>query len=309
VKALRIVFMGTPDFAAVALRHILASRHSVIAAYSQPPRPKGRGQAVQASPVHALAEAKGIPVHTPSRLKKNPDAVAAFAALQADIAVVAAYGLILPQDVLDAPRHGCLNIHASLLPRWRGASPIQHAILHGDATSGVTIMQMEAGLDTGPMIAKRETEISGMTASALHDALADIGGALIVETLDRLAAEGSLASEAQDDALSCYAPMLKKEDGRIDWRGSAERVDAQVRALNPWPGTFGIVDGRRLKILAGEAGAPVDAPPGQVFENGIVACGAGSFRLRTVQPENGRAMDIAAALNGKHLRAGDVFET
>ena len=304
--ALRVVFMGTPDFAVPALQSLIDSDHDVIAVYSQPPRPKGRGHQVQKSPVHLLAEAHAIPVHTPLSLKKDPAAVAAFQSLNADVAVVAAYGLILPVSVLEAPKHGCLNIHASLLPRWRGASPIQHAIWKGDEKSGVTIMQMEAGLDTGPMIFTEELPINGMTASDLHDRLAVLGGPLTLQVLHLLADGQPVPRTVQDDALSTYAPMLKKEDGKIDWSAPASSIDAQIRALNPWPGTYTLTAaGQRLKVLAGEL-AQASGTPGTVIDrSGIVACGQGGYKLLRVQPENGKPMDAAGALNGKYFSVGE----
>lgn len=312
VKPLRIVFMGTPDFAVPALR-LLARHHEVIAVYSQPPRPKGRGQQVQLSPVHAAAEDMGIPVFNPLSLKKDAAAQGVFAAHDADVAVVAAYGLILPQAVLDAPRLGCLNIHASLLPRWRGASPIQHALWHGDAQSGVGIMQMEAGLDTGPVLAERAVTLHDTTtAQSLHDELAALGGALIGETLHRLAAGETIAPTPQDAARVTYAPLLHKDDGRVVWAQDALHLDRQIRALNPWPGVWTMTAaGKRMKILqAAPANLSFSVAPGTVADRlGHVACGDGTtLRLIRVQPENGKPMDAAAAINGGHLRDGERFE-
>jgi methionyl-tRNA formyltransferase len=306
---LRIVFMGTPDFAVPALQALIDSPHDVIAVYSQPPRPKGRGQQTQKSPVHILADAHGIPVYTPKSFKKDPDAVAQFKSLQADVAVVAAYGLILPLSVLDAPKYGCLNIHASLLPRWRGASPIQHAIWKGDATSGVTIMRMEEGLDTGPMLLKQEISITGMTTPALHDALSAMGGGMILRVLNDIAEHELKLGDIQDEANSLYAPLLKKEDGRIDWTQSADAIDRQVRALNPWPGTFTMsAKGQRLKILQGKpVPATGTADSGAVMSrDGTIACGGGtSYRLLQVQPDNAKPMDAASAVNGGYLSVGE----
>lgn len=307
MTALRVVFMGTPDFAVPALKALIDGPHDVIAVYSQPPRPKGRGQQVQKSPVHETADAAGIPVHTPLSLKKDPEAVAQFQALQADVAVVAAYGLILPQTVLDAPKFGCLNIHASLLPRWRGASPIQHAVWHNDAESGVTIMQMEAGLDTGPMLSKQSVQLTPhTTAASLHDELSAMGGGMIAGILAQLAAGQAPSPEPQNDAESCYAPLLKKEDGLIDWSRSATEIDAQVRALNPWPGTYAITHNGRLKVLAGGPGPHQQDAAGTVLSrDGLIACGdATTYRLGRVQPENAKAMDAGAAVNGGYLKPG-----
>lgn len=311
---LRVVFMGTPEFSVPALRAIIDAGHDVIAVYSQPPRPKGRGQVLQKSPVHLAAEAAGFPVFNPLSFKKDPQAVADFAALRADIAVVAAYGLILPLAVLNAPRLGCLNIHASLLPRWRGASPIQRAVWAGDAESGITIMQMEEGLDTGPMIQKSTLPIpNAMTTSMLHDALSRMGGVMIVDVLARLARDGRIESEVQDDAQSTYAPMLKKDDGRIDWSAPALAIGRQIRALNPWPGVWTMTPGgQRLRVLAAVVVDADDAyshAPGTVIDRtGLVACGGGTvLRLITVQPDSGKAMDVSAAINGHYIQPGMVL--
>jgi methionyl-tRNA formyltransferase len=307
---LRIVFMGTPDFAASALEALLRSGHDVVCVYSQPPRPKGRGQMVQKSPVHELADTHKIPVLTPKTLK-NADAQAVFAAHDVDIAVVAAYGLILPQAVLNAPKYGCLNIHASLLPRWRGASPIQRAIWAGDASSGVTIMQMDEGLDTGDMIAKSDVSITPvMTSAALHDVLADQGAALIVQVLDGIAHHGKPQAQVQDEALVSYAHLLKKDDGRIDWTQNAAAIDRQVRALNPWPGVYTDGGGLRFKVIAAVCAAQDSgAAAGEVLDRfGHVACGGGSvLQILKIQPAGKQAMDFASAVNGGYVSVGDVF--
>ncbi len=308
-KKRRIVFMGTPPFAASALAALHAAGHDIIAVYSQPPRPAGRGQKEQRSAVHSYADLHGLPVFTPKSLKKDADARAVFAAHKADVAVVAAYGLILPQEVLDAPRFGCINIHASLLPRWRGAAPIQRAILAGDTQTGVCIMQMEAGLDTGPVLLKGETPITeAATAPLLHDALADIGARLIVQTMESLE---SLAPQTQPEEGTTYAHMLSREDGRIDWQQPAELIARQLRALTPWPGVWCLLpDGTRLKIHSATvhqgrgsaaAGTLIDA-------DGLVACGNGSLlRLEQIQPENRKAMTVRDAINGGALATGMVL--
>lgn len=304
--------MGTPDFALAALKAICEAGYDVPCIYSQPPRPKGRGQQVQPSPVHAFALEHGIAAFTPNTLKKL-EAQAEFAAQNLDVAVVAAYGLILPKAVLDAPRLGCINIHASLLPRWRGASPIQRAIWAGDTQSGVTLMQMDEGLDTGPEIMKEALDLSPQTtAASLHDALAGLGGEMIVKALDRLAETGQhLPSMAQDDAGVTYAALLKKEDGRVDWSQSAEAIDRQIRALNPWPGVWTETGGKRLKILSA---APEDCAQGPMESailldaSGRVSCGGGgALKLLRLQPENAKAMDAASAINGGYMRIGDIF--
>lgn len=303
---LNIIFMGTPDFSVPALEAIIKAGHQVLAVYTQPPRPKGRGQQVQKSPVHLVAEANGIEVRTPKSLKKDPQAQQDFAALNADAAIVAAYGLILPKSVLDAPKHGCLNIHASILPRWRGASPIQHAIWLGDEVSGITIMQMEEGLDTGPMIEKREVKLHAQTTSrSLHDELSALGGAMIAPLLQRLASGETLNAEPQDDSAATYAPMLHKDDGRIDWSKSASEIDRLLRALNPWPGVWTKdADGKRIKILKAEPVADAfTEPPGTIIDRlGHVSCGGDTgLRLITIQPENAKPMDVVSAVNGRYL--------
>lgn len=306
-KPLRIAFMGTPDFSVPALRALIASGHKVVCVYSQPPRPKGRGQHVQESPVHQAALEAGIEVRTPLNFKKDTD-IAAFMALELDVAIVAAYGLILPQAILDAPVHGCINIHASLLPRWRGAAPIHRAILEGDEKTGITIMQMEAGLDTGPMIAKKEVAIrETTTAQSLHDMLSAVGASMIVDVIDRLGLDGKLETEKQPDEGTTYAKMLKKEEGKIDWAKNAAVIDRQIRALNPWPGTWAdLKGGKRLKILEAHVSELADiAVPGTMGEGGIVSCGENTaLRITLVQPENKKPMDIQAAYNGGYIKAG-----
>lgn len=306
-KKLRIAFMGTPDFSVGALQALIDSQHDVVSVYSQPPRPKGRGQQVQKSPVHRCAEENGIEVRTPLNFKENAD-VTAFEELDLDVAVVAAYGLILPISILNAPKHGCINIHASLLPRWRGAAPIQRAIIEGDKKSGVTIMQMEKGLDTGPEISKESIEItSDTTAQSLHDALSDLGAQMIIKDIDRLAQEGVLSSTAQSEEGVTYAHMLKKEEGRIDWNKSAQEIDRQIRALTPWPGTWcETQDGKRLKVLeAVLAEASSNEQAGTILDDGVIACDEGSLSLVHVQPENKKPMDVKAALNGGYLAVGE----
>jgi methionyl-tRNA formyltransferase len=310
-KPRKIVFMGTPPFAAQALSALIKAGHDIVAVYTQPPRPKGRGQSLQKSAVHDLADRHGLAVFTPKSLRKSPEAVAEFLTHAADVAVVAAYGLLLPKPVLDGPKHGCLNIHASLLPRWRGAAPIQYAIWQGDAESGVTIMRMEEGLDTGPMLIKGSVPITAeTTAPILHDALADTGAALILQAMDQLE---DLTDEVQDDAASTYAPILKKEDGVLDFSKSADALDRQIRALNPWPGTYVMLqNGARLKVIAATlaqvSGAPLGRSGTLLDKHGHVACGNGTaLKLVTVQPENAKAMDFASALNGKYLAVGQVL--
>lgn len=308
-KSLRIVFMGTPDFSVSALKALIASRHKVVCVYSQPPRPKGRGQQVQESPVHLAANAAGLEVRTPVNFKKDED-IAAFMALEADVAVVAAYGLILPKGILDAPVHGCLNIHASLLPRWRGAAPIQRAILEGDVETGITIMQMDEGLDTGAMISQKSVPIwETTTAQSLHDMLSALGASMMVEAMDKLADEGSLPSTPQPESGSTYAKMLKKEEGRIDWNKEAKVIDRQIRALNPWPGTWTENErGGRLKILTASL-SQGNGEAGTILDDAIVACGKGSaLKLESVQPENKKPMSASDALRGGYLSVGQKLQ-
>ena len=296
---LRLAFMGTPDFAVPSLEALIAAGHDIACVYCQPPRPAGRGQRLQPSPVQALAEARGLPVRTPKSLRP-PEARAEFAALGLDAAVVAAYGLILPVPVLEAPRLGCINVHASLLPRWRGAAPIHRAILAGDAETGVTIMQVEAGLDTGAMLLKEAVPITAATtAAALHDSLAALGARLIVEALDGLAA-GRLHPEVQPAEGVTYAAKLEREEGRLDWSRPAADLERRVRALNPWPGVWFESNGERIKVLAAELAAG-SAPPGTLLDGDFtVACGEGALRLTRVQRQGRAAVDGAAFLRGLH---------
>jgi methionyl-tRNA formyltransferase len=297
---LRLAFRGSPAFAVPALRALHAAGHNIAAVYCQPPRPAGRGQAVRPCPVHAAAEALCLDVRTPVRLRRDAAEHAAFAALDLDAAVVCAYGLILPPPMLAAPRRGCINIHASLLPRWRGAAPIQAAILAGDAETGITIMQMEEGLDTGPMLLREAVPITQATdASSLHDALAAIGARLILRVLDEVP-----PPVAQPEDGATYAPKLAREDGRIDWTDSAAALDRRVRALNPWPGTFSQLGGETLKILAARAEAGTGAPGVVLDEALLVACGSGALRLTRVQAPGRAALEAGAFVRGHPVNPG-----
>ncbi|MDS9466512.1 methionyl-tRNA formyltransferase [Paracoccus sp. MBLB3053] len=292
---MRVIFMGTPDFSVPALRAI-AARHEVVAVYSQPPRAAGRGQKPRPSPVHQAAEELGLSVRTPERLK-SPEDQADFASLGADVAVVVAYGLILPQSVLDAPRLGCLNIHASLLPRWRGAAPIHRAIMSGDAETGVAIMQMEAGLDTGPVLAETRTPIDALdTTSDLHDRLAEMGAELIVETLDRL----PLAAIPQPAAGVTYANKIDKAEARIDWSRPAAEIDRQIRALSPFPGAWCMVGDERIKLLRSRM-ATGAGQAGQVLEGFTIACGDGAIEVLEAQRQGKRSMQATEILRGLTL--------
>lgn len=306
IYPLKIAFMGTPEFAVQALDAIIKEGHDVVCVYCQPPRPAGRGYKLQLSPVEKRAEELGIPVRTPRSLKKDADARRNFAELGLDIAVVAAYGLILPQEVLDAPKYGCLNIHASLLPRWRGAAPIQRAILADDKESGICIMQMEAGLDTGPVLMQGLVPISNTTTSSqLHDALAVQGGELVVKTLGLIAAGKPPTPQKQTEDGMTYAAMLTKEDGKIDWTQSATNIERQLRALHPWPGVWCLHNGHRLKVLEVSI-KKAQGKPGEILDRHLmVACGKDALLLKKVQPQDRKAMDGVSFMNGLHLNVGD----
>ena len=295
---MKIVFMGTPDFSVPALRAI-AAQHEVVAVYTQPPRPAGRGQQPRPSPVQTCAEALGLPVRHPVSLR-TPEAQAEFVALGADVAVVVAYGLILPQPVLDAPRMGCLNIHASLLPRWRGAAPIHRAILAGDAETGVCIMQMEAGLDTGPVLLRAATPIGAEETTAdLHDRLSAMGAGLILQALDHLP---DLTPEPQPDAGVTYAQKIDKAEARIDWTAPAAEVDRRIRALSPFPGAWCEMGGERVKLLRSRM-APGHGAPGQVLQGLTIACGTGAVEITEAQRPGRKPVAGAEFLKGFDLPA------
>lgn len=292
--------MGTPAFAVPALKALNDFGHDIVAVYSQPPRPAGRGKKPRASAVQQEAERLGLEVRTPASLKSDEEK-AAFADLEADVAVVAAYGLILNQAILDAPKKGCINIHGSLLPRWRGAAPVQRAILAGDSKTGITIMQMERGLDTGPMLAKAETPTAGKTAGKLTDELAQIGATLVCETLSAL---GKTEAEPQDDALATYAEKISKAEARLDFTQSAEALERAVRAYNPMPGAFVEYDGERIKILAAEI-VEGQGAPGIVLDDQLtIACGSDAIRPTLVQRAGKGAMATGDLLRGFPIPAG-----
>ncbi len=305
--SLRIVFMGTPDFSVPILDALIQAGHEIAAVYSQPARPAGRGHQLRSSPVAAFAESKGIPVHTPKSLK-SAEEQQAFAALRADLAVVAAYGLILPKAILDAPRKGCINVHASLLPRWRGAAPIQRCIEAGDAHTGVTIMQMDEGLDTGAMLMIESMPIEPhTTGGSLHDHLSAMGARMIVEATGKLEA-GSLLATPQPPEGITYAAKLSKEEGRLDWRRSAKQLDRQLRALTPWPGMWFELEGERIKLIAAK---PVSGSgeAGKVLDGTLtVACGEGALQLEILQRAGKAPMSAADLLRGFAIPPGTQLD-
>jgi methionyl-tRNA formyltransferase len=303
---MRVVFMGTPEFAVPALEALVAAGHEVACVYSQPPRPAGRGKAPRPGPVHRRAMEMGLPVRHPERLR-DPAEQAAFAALGADVAVVAAYGLILPQAVLDAPARGCLNIHASLLPRWRGAAPIQRAIMAGDAETGVCIMVMEAGLDTGAVLMRRAVPIGPRdTSGTLHVGLAALGAEMIVEALARL---DDLVPVPQPEAGVTYAAKIDKAEARVDWTRPAAEVDRLIRGLSPFPGAWCDIGGERVKLLLSEVAEGLrGAVPGTVLDDRLtVACGTGAVRITEVQRAGRAAAPAEAVLRGFPVPAGSVL--
>jgi methionyl-tRNA formyltransferase len=303
----RIIFAGTPPFAAAALNALAEAGHDIVLVLTQPDRAAGRGMKLTPSAVKQAALAQGLPIYQPHSLK-TPEAQAELRAADADVMVVAAYGLILPQVVLDLPRFGCLNIHASLLPRWRGAAPIQRAIQAGDSETGITIMQMDAGLDTGAMLSKTVVPIADSdTAASLHDVLAAAGARAIVAALANYA---TLVPVAQDDSQATYAAKLSKEEAQLDWSLPAEVLARVVRAYNPVPGAWTLLDGAPLKIWSAQPCAG-KGPPGRVLhaEAGqlVVACGSGALALQEIQPAGSKRMPVAAFLTGRALSPGTAF--
>jgi methionyl-tRNA formyltransferase len=304
---MRLVFMGTPDFSVPVLKALIAAGHDIAAVYTQPPRPAGRGMAERRSPVHDLAATQAIPVRTPATLKAAEEK-AAFAALDTDVAVVVAYGLILPRTILTAPKQGCFNVHASLLPRWRGAAPIQRAIMAGDRETGISIMRMEEGLDTGPVCLSARVNVDpGTTAGVLHDKLAELGAHLMVDALARLA-EGRLTCSPQPETGVTYARKIEKTETHIDFAQSAGDVRSHIHGLSPHPGAWFALarDGgnRRIKALAC-AIADASGEPGTVLDDRMtIACNTGAVRLLTVQREGKAAQDAAAFLRGLTIAPG-----
>ncbi|KIC35028.1 methionyl-tRNA formyltransferase [Leisingera sp. ANG-M7] len=292
---MRIIFMGTPDFSVPVLEALVEAGHEIAAVYCQPPRPAGRGKKDRPTPVHARAAALGLEVRHPVSLK-GAEEHEAFAALNADVAVVVAYGLILPQAILDSPEHGCLNIHASLLPRWRGAAPIHRAIMAGDGETGVCIMQMEAGLDTGPVLLREATAIgTEETTAQLHDRLSEMGAALITEALSRLP---ELTPEVQPEEGVTYAEKIDKAEAQVDWSRPAAEVDRKIRGLSPFPGAWCEIEGQRIKLLASRL-AEGQGAPGEVLDDSLtVACGEGAVQLLRLQRAGKSAQDPDVFLRG-----------
>jgi methionyl-tRNA formyltransferase len=300
---LKIIFMGSPDFAVPSLEALVAAGHDILAAYAQPPRPAGRGKAERKTAVHEYAERLGIPVRTPNSLR-GEDEQAAFRGLDADLAVVAAYGLILPRPILEAPKGGCINVHASLLPRWRGAAPIQRAILAGDEVTGVTIMRMDEGLDTGPMLLKRELDIRGRNAGEVTDELAKLGATALVEWLAH-----PTPPEPQPAVGATYASKVDKAEARIDWSKPAGEIERQIRAFAPSPGAWFEARGERIKLLEATLGADASGKPGEVLDDCLnIAVGEGYIRPLKVQRAGRAPMTPGELLRGFAIPEGTILE-
>lgn len=299
---MRIIFMGSPEFAVPALDGLVEADHDVVAVYCQPPRPAGRGKADRKTAVHERADELGLEVRTPRTLR-DAEEQARFPALDVDLAIVAAYGLILPRAILDAPRMGCVNIHASLLPRWRGAAPIQRAILAGDTVSGVTIMQMDEGLDTGPMLLKRELPLGHKTAGQVTEELAELGAESLLEWLDK-----PTVPEPQPDEGATYAPKIDKAEARIGWNRPAEEIERQVRALAPLPGAWFEANGERIKLLEAAVGNDASGQPGEVLDDSLsIAAGTGYVRPLKVQRAGRSAMSPGDFLRGFAIPRGTIL--
>jgi methionyl-tRNA formyltransferase len=299
---MRIVFMGSPGFAVPSLEALVEAGHEVVCVYSQPQRPAGRGKGERKTAVHERADELGIEVRTPRTLR-DEEQQALFRSLDADLAVVAAYGLILPKPILDAPKGGCINVHASLLPRWRGAAPIQRAILAGDEVSGVTIMRVDEGVDTGPMLLERELNIAGKNAGQVTEELANLGAAALIEWL-----EHPTPSKAQPEDGATYATKIDKAEARIDWAQDAERIERQVRAFAPAPGAWFEANGERIKLLEAAAGSDASGVPGEVLDDCLsVACGSGYIRPLKVQRAGRSAMSPGELLRGFAIPRGTML--
>lgn len=307
MAGLRVIFMGSPEFSVPTLEAILDAGHDVVAVYAQPPRPAGRGQKERACPVHAFALERGLEVRTPLSLK-NENEHKAFQNLNADVAIVVAYGLILPKEILTSPTYGCINGHASLLPRWRGAAPIQRAIMAGDQESGVTIMQMDEGLDTGDMLLREAVAITATTtASELHDTLSVLSARLTFEALQNLES-GGLSRQPQPEDGVTYAAKLTRGEGQLDWTQPAEELERAVRALNPWPGVWFEYHGERIKVLSAVLRTGTgNSPPGSIIEGFKIACGNGALEVTRAQRPGKGAMDADAFLRGYELKPGSLL--
>ena len=308
---MRIIFMGTPEFAAPAIDSLIAAGHEIAAVFSQPDKPKGRGYAMTPPPVKVKALEHGVPVYQPTSMRDG-EALKIFHAIKPDVGVVIAYGKILPQEILDSPKYGCINVHASLLPKYRGAAPIQWSVIDGEPKTGVTIMQMDAGLDTGDMLLRSETEIQpDETAGELHDRLSAMGAELIVRTLDALA-KGELRPEKQDDSRSCYAKMLTKELCAVDWSRSAREIHNRIRGLSPWPVATAVLEGKKLKIHR-SAVSDMEAPEAECGEiisldPLTVKCGSGAVELLEIQAEGKKRMFSADYLRGHKIDLGTILQ-
>ena len=305
----RIIFMGTPDFACPTLQTLLDRKEQVVAVFTQPDRPKGRGQKLQPPPVKELALRYELPVYQPIKVRA-PEVIEQIRALQPDLIVVVAFGQILPKALLEIPPHGCINVHASLLPRYRGAAPLNWCIVNGEKETGVTTMQMDVGLDTGPMLLKAATPIDPEEGiSSLHDRMSLLGAALLGQTLDMLK-DGQITPEAQDDSQSCYAPLLKKEHGWIDWQRTAEEIHNQIRGLSLWPGVIALLENNPIKLYRSKISTS-SGSPGSVLKadkNGIeVACGQGSLLILELQAAGSKRMDAASFLSGHPIQAGTAL--
>ena len=302
---LRLAFMGTPEFAVPALAELIAQGHDIAAVYSQPPRPSGRGMETTPGPVHKFAQTAGLEVRTPLSLK-SPDEQAAFAALGLDAAVVVAYGLLLPKAILDAPRLGCFNLHGSLLPRWRGAAPIQRAVMAGDVETGVMVMHMDEGLDTGPVLMAERVTIGRKSSGELADQLSHLGADLMVRALGGLE-RGQVSEQPQTQDGVTYARKILKDEARIDWTKNAAEIDCLIRGLSPAPGAFTEVKGERLKILLAEPVSGNGNPGAVIGDDLTIACGGGALRLLKVQRAGGKAMAADDLLKGFALPPGTQF--
>ncbi|HEU4548911.1 MAG TPA: methionyl-tRNA formyltransferase [Rhizomicrobium sp.] len=303
--ALRLAFMGTPDFAVPTLAELIAQGHEIAAVYSQPPRPRGRGMALEPTPVAKFAASAGLDVRTPLSLKA-PEEQAAFAALDLDAAIVVAYGLLLPKPILDAPRLGCFNLHASLLPRWRGAAPIQRAIMAGDEQTGVMVMRMEEGLDTGPVLMAERVTVGRQTAGELTQSLAHLGADLMARALGALERD-QVQQTPQPEAGITYAKKILKDEARIDWTQSARQIDCHIRGLSPWPGAWTEAKGERLKILYAVPVADRGNPGEVLTDDLVIGCGDGAIRLLKVQRPGKGVMDAREMAKGFALPPGTIL--